>query len=214
MSRLCCARCNRPLKACICQFIIAVDNDVHVVVLLHPKEVNQAKGTLPLLVNSLTNCTVIEGENFSDNKMLIDLLSHYGDNVALLYPSDRALLLKAVGDTPMGNDQPYNKISKVKCIVLLDATWKKAYRMYQLSTNLHQLKHFALPENLVGQYTIRKTKKEYALSTLEACCYALEIIEGNSKNKSGKYQLLINKFVEFNTFQLSFRPIIHSQNTQ
>jgi len=181
-----------------------------VVVLLHPKEVNQAKGTLPLLVNSLTNCTVIEGEDFTDNEALTELLLQYGDKVALLYPSEKALRLKAVGNTCIQHEPECNIERKIECIILLDATWKKAYRMYQLSTNLHPLKHLVLPESLVGQYTIRKTKKEYALSTLEACCYALEILGGMSAKKSEKYQLLINKFVEFNTFQLTFRPAVHS----
>jgi DTW domain-containing protein YfiP len=225
MSRPCCERCNRPEKSCICPFISPVDNDVHVVVLLHPKEVNQAKGTLPLLVHSLTHCTVIEGENFSDNEALNQLLRQYGDSIALLYPSDRA---KVLGDVDENNH--FNNINsmlntnninlskpieetKIKCIILLDGTWKKAYRMYQLSKNLHSLKHLALPDDLVGQYAIRKTKKEYALSTLEACCYALELLEAKPKNtlvgQSKKYALLINKFVEFNTFQLSFRPAHH-----
>jgi len=157
------------------------------VVLLHPKEVNQAKGTLDLLANSLTKCTVIEGENFSDNRVLLDILSYYGDNVALLYPSEKALLLESAGRVdnvsnlndadgaaeimiliePPSQQIDNNYVSeknKVKCIILLDATWKKAYRMYQLSRNLHRIKHLALPEYLVGQYAIRKTKKEHALS--------------------------------------------------
>jgi DTW domain-containing protein YfiP len=75
-----------------------------------------------------------------------------------------------------------------------------------LSKNLQLINHIALPENLVGRYEIRKTNKKNALSTLEACCYALEILESSPN----KYQGLLEKFVEFNQFQLSFKSkIIH-----
>ncbi|MCJ8320584.1 MAG: DTW domain-containing protein [Colwellia sp.] len=191
MSRLLCSTCQRPKLACICQFVSTINNDILVVVLLHPKEVNQSKGTLPLLAGSLSNLLVIEGENFNDNKQLNNILAKYNQQVALLYPSEDAAEVSNL----KSNNGDY------KCLILLDATWKKAYRMYMLSKNLHLISHIALPENIVGQYAIRKTNKKNALSTLEACCYALEILE----NSPCKYQGLLEKFVEFNQFQLSFR---------
>jgi len=179
------------MLACICQFISTINNDILVVILLHPKEVNQSKGTLPLLTGSLSSFLVIEGENFSDNKQLNDILATYKQQAALLYPSDDAVVLSSLEGS----------VGDFKCLILLDATWKKAYRMYMLSKNLHSISHIALPDHLVGQYAIRKTNKKNALSTLEACCYALEILE----NTPNKYQGLLEKFVEFNHFQLSFR---------
>jgi DTW domain-containing protein YfiP len=93
-------------------------------------------------------------------------------------------------------------------LILLDGTWKKAYKMFKLSKNLCGLPQISLPEALAsaGQYHIRKVAKKNALSSLEACCYALELFE-----KNDKYQQLIDKFVEFNAFQLSFRPQEHQK---
>jgi len=191
MSRLLCSTCQRPENACICQFVSTINNDILVVVLIHPKEVNQSKGTLPLLAGSLSNFLVIVGENFTDNQQLNHILAMYKQQVALLYPSEDAAVISSSNGDKGGN----------KCLILLDATWKKAYRMYMLSKNLHLINHIALPENIESKYEIRKTNKKNALSTLEACCYALEILE----NSPCKYQGLIEKFVEFNKFQLSFR---------
>ena len=195
MSRLLCTTCQRPKIACICQFVSAITNDILVVILLHPKEIGQTKGTLPLLANSLSNLLVIEGEDFSSNEELNKILIKYKHEVALLYPSDDAVVVSDLSSNTQGESDVY------KCLILLDATWKKAYRMYMLSKNLHLIDHIALPDNLIGQYEIRKTNKNNALSTLEACCYALEILE----NSPDKYQRLLEKFVEFNQFQLSFR---------
>ena len=196
MSRLLCSICHRPKLACICQFASPIHNEILVVVLLHPKEVKQSKGTLPLLAHSLSNIIIIEGEDFSHNEQLNDILAQYGQQAVLLYPTETAGVLSNLvssASTPSHKDY--------KCLVLLDATWKKAYRMYMLSKNLQLINHITLPENIIGQYDIRKTNKKNALSTLEACCYALEILE----TSPNKYQGLLEKFVEFNQFQLSFK---------
>ena len=194
MPRLLCPICQRPKPACICQFIAEVENDVLIIVLLHPNEVKQSKGTLPLLANGLSRCIVIEGENFSHNDQLNHLLAQYGQQAALLYPSEQSVNLSQL--TQSANTQ------NIHCLILLDATWKKAYRMYMLSENLHHIQHVTLPDDLLGQYHIRKTSKKNGLSTLEACCYALQIVE----QTPNKYQNMLDKFVEFNHFQLSFRP--------
>ena len=205
MSRPLCSTCQRPQLACICQFISSIDNNVLVVVLLHPKEVNQSKGTLPLLAHSLTNCLVIEGEDFSDNEQLNQLISRYRHQIALLYPSDSAIVLTKLTEDTLPEKYNVSDGSNYKCLILLDATWKKAYRMYMLSKNLQLIDHLVLPDDLIGQYTIRKTDKKNALSTLEACCYALEILE----KSPNKYQKLLDGFIGFNQFQLSFRKSNH-----
>ena len=220
MSRICCSRCQRPKVTCVCRFTSAIHNECLVIFLLHPKEINQAKGTLPLLVNSLSNSKVIVGENFSDNAELNNLLAKYGKSAALLYPSENAETLPLLSALPLLptlqtpsvlSAQAKDEINIVpvvlcRCLILLDATWKKAYRMYQLSVNLHSIKHFSLPPSLIGQYDVRKTKKKNALSTLEACCYALSIIEIENTTLAKETEDLLTKFVEFNQFQLSFRP--------
>lgn len=197
MSRITCNKCHRPQKTCICQFTIPIDNQCLVIVLLHPNEAKQAKGTLPLLTGSLKNMVVFQGENFSDHNEFNKILMSFGEQVALLYPSEQAL------EVPLFGGEAVHK-TDIKCLILLDATWKKAFKMYKLSTNLHHIRHLALPEQCLGQYHIRKTNKKNALSTLEACCYALEMLELPSANN---YQLLIDKFVKFNNFQLSFRGL-------
>jgi len=169
----------------------------HVVVLQHPGEVGQTKGTLPLLAGSLQSCSVLVGEDFCEHEELKAILEQYRDNIYLLYPSEEAVELGA-GELFAGPGASGTKT----CIILLDGTWKKAYRMYMLSKVLHQIPHLCLPGNLTGRYLIRKTAKKNALSTLEACCYALGLMENNPE----KYTGLLEMFLKFNQFQLSFHP--------
>ena len=91
--------------------------------------------------------------------------------------------------------------------------------MFRVSNNLQQLAQVSLPEYLAnaGQYLIRKVAKKNALSSLEATCYALALLDAGpdfnqvSAQQAGKYQPLLNKFQAFNQFHLSFRTSTHAQ---
>lgn len=219
MARSLCLHCQRPATACICAFISKTNNKTSVLVLQHPSEVKQSKGTVALLQRSLTDCQVLIGEDFTENVELIDSLSQH--QALLLYPGENAQDLPILAKEIENKDSKKNN-SKPLLLIILDGTWKKAYRMYMLSKNLHLLPQVCLPDFLAnnGQYLIRKVAKKNALSSLEATCYALALIEGElhlsgtEKNSidnemhvidCGCYQPLLTKFSLFNQFHLSFR---------
>lgn len=212
MARDLCSQCERPVIACICKFIVEIDNKTAVLVLQHPSEVTQTKGTVALLQRALSDCQVLVGENFTHNTDLNEILMRY--QALLLYPSEKAQTLQLTDNNNVVEQKPL-------LLIIIDGTWKKAYRMFMLSSNLQQLAQVCLPDNIAnnGQYLIRKVAKKNALSSLEATCYALALLEGElvvsmakrSVNESmyqidcGRYQPLLNKFSQFNQFQLSFR---------
>jgi len=206
MSRILCQQCHRPKVTCICAFVSKIVNTVPVIVLQHPHEVKQSKGSLTLLANSLNQCTVIVGEDFSENTQLNQLLAQYRKHAYLLYPHEQAITLQKTTTSTNLVNQPFllkndESSANPACLILIDATWKKAYRMFMLSNNLQQLTKLQLPQGYQSHYVIRKTSVTNGLSTLEACCYALGLIEQNES----KYLSLIDKFKEFNHFLLSFR---------
>ncbi len=232
MSRILCQQCTRPAIACICNFTCSIDNPTAVLVLQHPSEVKQSKGTVALLSRSLSHCQVLVGEDFSQHAELNSMLENY--QALLLYPSAQSQVLSLTKNERDNAATSYDKKrQQPKLLIILDGTWKKAYRMFMLSANLQALKQVCLPDTLAnsGQYLIRKVAKKNALSSLEACCFALALLENelsenalddhqSGDNQSdekilnnieqsvdcGIYQILINKFAQFNQFQLSFRP--------
>lgn len=203
MSRILCQQCHRPEKACICNFATYTENNIHVVVLQHPTEVKQSKGTVSLLQQSLKHCDVIIGENFQENEQLNTLLAHYGDSLALLYPSENAIEVNFTALVDDSDEKYGEVVNQIKCIIILDGTWKKAYRMFKLNTFLFGMKHLTLPAGIDSLYDIRKTKKNNALSSLEACCHILARLE----NDETKYQPLLKRFIDFNVFQQSFNKL-------
>ncbi len=213
MSRKLCLNCERPEKACICGFTTDIVNETHVVILQHPSEVSQSKGTVALLAKSLKSCQVIVGEDFSLSAAFLALMKRY--QLLLLYPGEQAQELNQSYIRQFADKKRKYQCNKSKplCLVILDGTWKKVYRMFMLNANLQELPQVYLPELLAsaGQYHIRKVNKNNALSSLEACCYALALLEESDNcnitpTNVGKYQLLFDKFKQFNQFQLSFRP--------
>ncbi|MCH2058920.1 MAG: DTW domain-containing protein [Thalassotalea sp.] len=203
MARAYCPQCSRPLSHCICGFMVKTDNQVEVILLQHPKEVGHPKGTANLLLGSLTNVKRFVGECFDEHdafqQYMTQLKSNASSSPCLLYPSEGALQL----DSSMfkGENRDITAQSKLGPLIVIDSTWKKSYKTFQLSKCLQSLTQVSLPNDLEGQYEIRTTRKQNALSTLEAVSYALQFLEQDQE----KYDTLLKSFVKFNQYQLSFR---------
>ncbi|CAM3650213.1 DTW domain protein [Vibrio aerogenes CECT 7868] len=159
MSRRDCPTCGKAHKACICPLIVSLASEVELIILQHPTEVRRPLGTARILQLSLPNSHCFTGENFTTHPQLNQLLSEPDTSHFVLYPGEGATCISAV---PVPHPQ-----QKVR-VILLDGTWKKAYKMWQLSENLHELPRLALPENLKSNYQIRKAPREGCLSTVEA----------------------------------------------
>jgi DTW domain-containing protein YfiP len=63
-SRPICPRCLLPVSTCVCALVAPVRNEVEVLVLQHPLEAREAKGSARLLALSLVRCRVVVGEVF------------------------------------------------------------------------------------------------------------------------------------------------------
>ncbi|WP_448556887.1 tRNA-uridine aminocarboxypropyltransferase [Thalassotalea montiporae] len=199
MARATCDNCQRPPARCICHYVAKVNNQAEIVILQHPKEVDHPKGSADLLLTSLSNSRRFVGEKFDEHAdfqaFLSGMLNEESNLIRkkfyVMFPGEHSSEISA-----KVNAQPEETI-----LIVIDGTWKKAYKMFQLSTCLHQLPQLHLPSGLASCYDIRKTQKENALSTLEASCYALGILEQNTEN----YASLLENFAQYNQHQLSFR---------
>ncbi|ABU70399.1 hypothetical protein VIBHAR_01424 [Vibrio campbellii ATCC BAA-1116] len=157
-------------------------------------EENRPLGTARILNLSLVHCTCLIGEDFSDTEALNVLLEDDTYQHFILYPSEQSLCLSELA---MAGEVADKKTR----LILLDGTWKKAYKMWQLSTNLHSIPTVKLPEDLQGHYTIRKAPSNNSLSTVEAGFHALSLME------SGKdFTPLLTAFEKMIEFQIAQMP--------
>lgn len=153
-------------------------------ILQHPLEVHQAKGSARLLHLSLPGSRMVTGEMF-DPPTLQALLGADQRVNLLLYPDDAEEALPA----PLPTD-PSSKIR----LVVLDGTWRKSRKMLHLNPALRQLPRLALQAPPPSRYLIRKAHRPDQLSTLEATCLALQQLH---PDPSGRFEPLLAAFAGF-----------------
>ncbi|MEZ9234044.1 tRNA-uridine aminocarboxypropyltransferase [Shewanella sp. 10N.286.52.A9] len=164
MSRAFCQKCAYPQSACVCSSVKTVKVKTEVIVLQHPSEVEHAKNTVKLLCLTLPETQVVVGETAEDFAELQVYLQQASKPVYLVYPSETS-------------QRASESNSPEDCtILLIDGTWRKAFKMLQLNPWLLDLPALHIEFEGVSQYRIRKAKRSDSLSTLEATAYMLQAI--------------------------------------
>ena len=196
--RLACARCLRAQSACICHWITPTAHVAEVLILQHPLEVAQAKGSARLLHLSLPHSRLVTGEVFAHLALQALLTAPlYPDAAAqpprqavLLYPD--LLPTQAAGRPTALAHVGLRDPAQLRLIVI-DGTWRKTRKMLYLNPLLQQLPRLALRDLPASRYLIRKAHQPDQLSTLEATCAALMQLEG----KGEKFLPLLRAFEGF-----------------
>ena len=191
-----CATCLRAQSGCICQWVRPLPHQVEILLLQHPLEVHNAKGSARLLHLSLPNSRLVAGESFAAEEL--DALLAGKHNV-LLYPDtpgDRSL---GIAPPPPLDPSLLPDPAGLR-LVVLDATWRKSRKMLYLNPALQRLPRLPLRDTPPSHYLIRKAHAPDQLSTLEATCYALTQLEG----EAARFAPLITAFDGFVAQQLSY----------
>jgi len=191
--RLFCPRCQRPQRACICQWVTPVAHATEVLILQHPLEVGHAKNSAGLLQLSLAHSQVVVGETFDAATLQAAMCEP--KYTVLLYPQS------ALGPSPVPDATRLQDTANLR-LVVLDGTWRKSRKMLHLSPLLQQLPRLSLDDVPASSYLIRKAHQPGQLSTLEATCAALAQLEGTAE----RMQPLLDAFDGFVAQQLAFRP--------
>ena len=152
---------------CVCQWVNKLTSTLEVIILQDPKEAKHAKNTVTLLNLGLSNVRCISIQSMDDVRSL--LMSLDRNEWKLVFPCEKSMAIEALD---------HSQRSSVKGIILLDATWRKAKKLYLLEPLLQRFPTVHFSEAPEGEYVIRKSPDSYTLSTLEACAYSIEEITG------------------------------------
>lgn len=199
LRRAYCSMCTRPQSTCICGWIRRTGNAVEVLILQHPMEVLQAKGSARLLHLSLERSSMETGEVFTEEKLREWLHPP-------LDPSCRSILLYPPVPNmaaPSASDPDWLASSSRLRLIVLDATWRKSLKMLYRNPALQALPRLSLDRGAPSAYRIRKAQRPEQLSTLEATCHALAYLEQNAQ----RYQPLLDAFDGFVAQQMSYRTL-------
>jgi DTW domain-containing protein YfiP len=172
--RLICEHCGYPQVTCLCSWVTPINSPIKIIILQHPTEAKHAKNTVRLLALGLNNIKILQGETANDFTELSKLVMHSTQQYHVCYPHAKSIAIETL-KTPAVSIQT-QPLSLGHTLILIDASWRKALKMWHLNPWLHSLNswHFANPPN--NQYQIRHTTQKNSLSTLESVCYVLELI--------------------------------------
>lgn len=165
MSRPDCPTCYYPLKACLCASIRRMQVKTELIVLQDPSEVGHAKNSVRLLELVVPETQVFVGETAADFSALRQYLTESEKRVYLVYPSEGSELANSCS------------LDEEVILLLLDGTWRKAYKLLQLNPWLADFPALHLDLESASNYTIRKASRSDSLSTLEASAMMLKAIE-------------------------------------
>ena len=129
-TRVYCPVCQYPLKTCLCAFVTPVASKHQIIILQHPSEVSQAKGTAKLVDLAMAQARIVVGETAADFAELKTQIEQHKEKTPcyLIYPTDSSQAVETISKPlPPGT------------LLLLDGSWKKSYKMLQLNPWLMQL---------------------------------------------------------------------------
>jgi DTW domain-containing protein YfiP len=163
-----------------------VAHSTEVLILQHPLEVHESKGTARLLHLSLPHSRMVTGERFDASALQPLLTAPFETTDAAATAPRQALLLypEAPQDATLGiaTPQPLNpawlQTPERLRLVVLDGTWRKSRKMLHMNPLLQQLPRLPLGKLPASRYRIRTARQPHQLSTLEATCAALAQLEG------------------------------------
>ena len=161
-----CYKCYKPKSSCICSFINnPIKTNTKFIILMHPKEFKKTKnGTGHMTNNSLENCELYVGVDFTNHKRVNELLNDTNYEPYVLYPHINSIKLNT------------EKLSEQKksLIFIIDSTWPCSKKILRLSRNLQNLQKVSFDHDKSSQFKIKTQPNEYCLSTTESTLCVLE----------------------------------------
>ncbi len=148
------------LRACICADIPNVPTRTRVVIVRHHLEKFRSSNTGRLAHLALPNSEIVEHGGERGPAQLPAL-----DGAWLVYPDGP--------ETPVLDTPP-------RALVVLDATWSQARRMYRKLAALRGLPMLRLPETAMPAARLRESPGPGKVSTIEAIARALRVVEGDA----------------------------------
>jgi DTW domain-containing protein YfiP len=170
-----CARCRKPVPACICDRAETLPTKLRVVILQHPQENDALLGTAPLLTLMLPKAEVRVGLSWPSLAGALGVTTVDRSRWAVLAVTKvpEALADRAARE-PVLLYEPNERIRKLSApgldgILVLDGSWSQAKTLWWRNPWLLKLPRLHLNPAEPSMYgRLRKEPRREAVSTLEA----------------------------------------------
>lgn len=195
--RVSCWTCYRPRVSCLCPHITKFSTQTYFVLLMHPREHKKERiGTGRITHVSLTNSQVIVDVDFTQNKMVNQLIQDESNFCVLLYPGTTSL------NVSKGEFDQRPLKDKRLVVFILDGTWTCAKKMLGLSHNLRSLTRLMFESTMKSQFYIKQQPHPQCLSTIETTFELLKALTKQGLEASGDWDKLLIPFQKMQEYQV------------
>jgi DTW domain-containing protein YfiP len=149
---------------CLCSEIPTIPTQTRIVIVRHHTELTRSSNSGRLAHLALPNSEIVEHGSEVDGRFVPASLPAL-DGAWLLYPA--------------GEPATQPPVPPPKQLVVLDATWAQARRMYRKLDALRGLPILRLPDEPMPAARLRESPGPGRVSTIEAIARALRLLEGD-----------------------------------
>ncbi len=199
MGRSMCYRCFWPQPLCWCGSITPLRTKTKFVFLMHPEEFKHVKAATGRLTHlCLTDSEIHMGVGFDEHEAVQALIADPGNFPVLLYPGPEAR------DLSRGEFPAEELGGRRLVVILLDATWRLARRMWKFSPSLQRLPRIMFSGATPSRYVIKRQPEPGCLSTLEATHETLLALERAGLDRYERPDELLGLFARMQAVQMRF----------
>lgn len=162
-----CPRCYQRREICICPILPTVQTRTEILILRHIYEAERSSNTGRFVALAMPNSRIISCGG--------------GSRIGLAPVDDK--LLRAPGTWLLwpdgtGANSDVSDLTPPARVVVIDATWQQARRLYRNTPVLWELPRLALPAPKERRERLREQRRSDGMSTLEAVAAAVARLEG------------------------------------
>jgi DTW domain-containing protein len=165
-----CERCLFQRRVCVCAQVPAIETRTRIVIVRHHSERHRSSNSGRLAHLALPNSVLVE--HGGPQRRAPPAGDH--DGPAALPPLDGGWLLYPQGEPRATAPEP-----PPRQLVVLDATWSQARRMFRKLDALRGLPVLRLADEPMPVARLRESPGEGRVSTIEAIARALRLLEGD-----------------------------------
>ncbi len=165
--------CMQPSFGCYCAEIQKFDPLIKFVILIHPIEWKRRIATGRMSHLCLNNSELIQGQDYTEDQKVNELLADTRYQAMVLYPGQKSLNLTGLGEEKLGQ---LIGPQKTPMVFVIDGTWATARKTMRLSQNLNALPRVCFTPPARSNFQVRKQPKAECYSTIEAVHHTIELL--------------------------------------
>jgi DTW domain-containing protein YfiP len=197
VSREMCYRCFWPRSICWCSSVHPIETRTKILILMHPREFKDTKaGTGRLTRICLKNSEIHMGIRFDTHAAVQERIHDSGYYPMLLYPGPDSVAI---------SDQGLREMivhDRSLLIILLDATWHNAKKMFEASPTLQKLPRLRIEPEEKSRYLIKKQPFDWCLSTIEATHELMKALDRSGLDTYERPGQMLNLFERLQKYQI------------